>query len=148
MLAQALISCDKAQKGHEKVVYRLKQRLVAAEDQANSDLRRQYKLERDHQRMKESCAELLEKVKNQEAVSQETQQVHEAEKKELHELYQIEKEERVCDEMDHFQQKLIKLQAINTELSEKVIAAKKTEECLQVTNEELTQVKEDFFKAH
>ena len=59
--------------------------------------------------MKESCAELLEKLNNQEAVSQEAQQAHEAEKKELHELYQIDREERVCDERDHFQQKLIKL---------------------------------------
>ena len=59
--------------------------------------------------MKETCAELLEKLKNQEAVSQEAQQAHEAEKKELHELYQIEKEERVSEERDHFQQKLIKL---------------------------------------
>lgn len=66
MLTQALISCDKAQKGHAKVVDRLKQRLIAAEEQANNDLRRQYKLEREHERVKESCAELLEKLKNQE----------------------------------------------------------------------------------
>ena len=69
MLAQALVSCDKAQKSHEKEVYRLKQKLIAAEGYADGHLKRNHKLEKEHERMKESCAELLEKLKNQEAMT-------------------------------------------------------------------------------
>ena len=62
MLAQALISCDRAQKkqneNNDKVIKRLQTDLVASEDQVKTSLKRQMKLEKDIEKTRATCAEL------------------------------------------------------------------------------------------
>ena len=66
MLAQALISCDRAQKKqsehNEKMVKRLQSELVASEDQVRTSLKRQLKLEKENDRIRNSYSQLLEQM--------------------------------------------------------------------------------------
>ena len=66
MLAQALISCDRAQKKqsehNDKMVKRLQSELVASEDQVRTSLKRQLKLEKENDRIRNSYSQLLEQM--------------------------------------------------------------------------------------
>ena len=62
MLAQALISCDRAQKkqsdNHEKAVRRMQNDLVASEDQVKTSLKRLLKLEKEYEKLQVQSQDL------------------------------------------------------------------------------------------
>ena len=71
MLAQALISCDRAQKkqheNNEKVIKRLQAELLQSEDQVKTSLKRQLKMEKEYDRIQVSYSNLEQQLGSQEA---------------------------------------------------------------------------------
>ena len=132
MLAQALISCDRAQKkqheNNEKVIKRLQAELLQSEDQVKTCLKRQLKMEKEYDRIQVSYSNLEQQLGSQEAHTLQLEQQmtaaqssHDREKAEIQAMLQEDKEECLRDEKDKFQARLAQMKALNTDLSHKMM---------------------------
>ena len=100
------------------------------------------KLEKEQERVRASCSELLHQLHSQETTAENVREAHEKEKEELKGFLEADK----AEVLSQMQQKLATLRGINSDLNSKVEAAQKTEEQLQLVTDELTQLKQEFVK--
>lgn len=100
------------------------------------------KLEKEQERVRASCSELLHQLHSQETTAENVREAHEKEKEELKGFLEADK----AEVLSQMQQKLSTLRGINSDLNSKVEAAQKTEEQLQLVTDELTQLKQEFVK--